>query len=617
MTVARTIRRATSPPSSSTARTARPASALRPRSPTPSAPSCSHSPAASSPEPRRPPALRDPMPRRPPPAHRPYRPRRRPVAAATMRRHPPRRRAAGSRRHGGGPDHRRPDHIRPHDGIADQHCDRLPGHRHGRQRAGDDRRHAAAHRLAVAVATEMLFAIGAGDQVVAVDDYSNYPAGPDHRPVGLRAQRRGHRRATSPTSSCSPATPTLVAARGPSASTVLLPRRRRLDDTYAQLASSARPPATPKRPPTGRRDAATNRRARRRGAGARGAADLLPRARRHATPSRRPRSSASSTRWPASSIADPADPTRRRLPAAVAEFLVDADPDVSSSPTRRRRSDRRRRSAPAPASPAAGRDDGARRGARRRHRLPLGAAIVDLLETIVDAQAAARSVSDSGAAARAVTARHRGQPARVLPGWVAAGASPSSPPCVAVTSARCGTAAPGRPGAARPAPRRGRRLRPRGPRPPSSGRSACPASCSACSSASSCRSAGGGYQGVVPQPARRPVPARRRRRRRLGATIAIVGTARLGRAGPRAARRLRRGARRRRAHLRSWARGGGRVRSTASLILAGVAVAGFLTASRPSCSSATTTPSARSTRWMLGSLTRRGATSACCCRTWS
>ncbi len=47
-------------------------------------------------------------------------------------------------------------------------------------------------------ATEMLFAIGAGDQVMAVDDQSNYP--PEAlreatRPVGARAERRGDRRA--------------------------------------------------------------------------------------------------------------------------------------------------------------------------------------------------------------------------------------------------------------------------------------------------------------------------------------------------------------------------------------------------------------------------------------
>ena len=55
-----------------------------------------------------------------------------------------------------------------------------------------------------ATSTEMLFAIGAGDQVVAVDDQSNYPGGrPDHRPVGLRAERRGDHAPTTPTSSCS------------------------------------------------------------------------------------------------------------------------------------------------------------------------------------------------------------------------------------------------------------------------------------------------------------------------------------------------------------------------------------------------------------------------------
>ena len=44
-------------------------------------------------------------------------------------------------------------------------------------------------------ATETLFAIGAGSQVVAVDDQSDYPKGaPKHQAVGLHAERRGDRR---------------------------------------------------------------------------------------------------------------------------------------------------------------------------------------------------------------------------------------------------------------------------------------------------------------------------------------------------------------------------------------------------------------------------------------
>ena len=52
-----------------------------------------------------------------------------------------------------------------------------------------------------ATATEMLFAIGAGDQVVAVDDYSNYPA--EAPTTDLSAPTRTSRPSapTTPTSS--------------------------------------------------------------------------------------------------------------------------------------------------------------------------------------------------------------------------------------------------------------------------------------------------------------------------------------------------------------------------------------------------------------------------------
>ena len=51
----------------------------------------------------------------------------------------------------------------------------IPGGGRGGERGGHDRDDAGEHRLAVSDRTEMLFAIGAGEQVVAVDDFSTYP----------------------------------------------------------------------------------------------------------------------------------------------------------------------------------------------------------------------------------------------------------------------------------------------------------------------------------------------------------------------------------------------------------------------------------------------------------
>ncbi len=88
-------------------------------------------------------------------------------------------------------------------------------------------------------ATEMLFAIGAGDQVMAVDDQSNYPAEAAAKRPTCPASRRTSKRspATNPTSWSSPTTPTSSPAQletlgidvlgGPSAAT--------LDDTYDQI----------------------------------------------------------------------------------------------------------------------------------------------------------------------------------------------------------------------------------------------------------------------------------------------------------------------------------------------------------------------------------------------
>ena len=56
--------------------------------------------------------------------------------------------------------------------------------------------------------TEMLFAIDAGRQVVAVDEYSNYPSGrAEDRPVRRTSPTPRRSRSTRPTWSCSPTTP--------------------------------------------------------------------------------------------------------------------------------------------------------------------------------------------------------------------------------------------------------------------------------------------------------------------------------------------------------------------------------------------------------------------------
>ncbi len=57
-------------------------------------------------------------------------------------------------------------------------------------------------------ATEMLYAIGAGSQVKAVDSDSNYPPqAPRTKLSDFNAQRRGDRRRNSPTSWWCPTTP--------------------------------------------------------------------------------------------------------------------------------------------------------------------------------------------------------------------------------------------------------------------------------------------------------------------------------------------------------------------------------------------------------------------------
>ena len=103
-------------------------------------------------------------------------------------------------------------------------------------------------------ATEMLYAIGAGSQVKAVDKYSDYPTeGPPDQPRRRRPQRRGDRRRTTPTSSWCPATPPGSTGRLASSAIPVLsdagrhhPRPR----PTSSSTSSGRPPVTcPRRRP--------------------------------------------------------------------------------------------------------------------------------------------------------------------------------------------------------------------------------------------------------------------------------------------------------------------------------------------------------------------------------
>ena len=59
--------------------------------------------------------------------------------------------------------------------AATQATPAFPRLDHGRERQGHDQPRAAAHRVAVRHGDESLFAIGAGSQVVAADDQSDYP----------------------------------------------------------------------------------------------------------------------------------------------------------------------------------------------------------------------------------------------------------------------------------------------------------------------------------------------------------------------------------------------------------------------------------------------------------
>ena len=97
-------------------------------------------------------------------------------------------------------------------------------------------------------ATEMLFAIGAGDQVVAVDDYSNYPAEALAKSHDLSGYDPSVEAVggSSPTSSSSPTRPTASATQLATGSTFCggPPAATTSTTSTPSSSSSARPPAT-------------------------------------------------------------------------------------------------------------------------------------------------------------------------------------------------------------------------------------------------------------------------------------------------------------------------------------------------------------------------------------
>ena len=208
-------------------------------------------------------------------------------------------------------------------------------------------------------ATEMLFAIGAGDQVVAADEQSNHPE--DVPTTDLSAYEPNVEAITT----YDPDLVVLVGsrrARGrPRGSRDRGARRSRGRDPRRHLrpdrASSARSPATPTRRPRSVEEMQAD------------IEELVadrPRARRArsptttssttpSTPSRPTRSSASSTRSPASRTS-PTRPTPTGRPAATRSCRPSTSstptPTSSSSPTRSAASRTSTPSAPARASPA-------------------------------------------------------------------------------------------------------------------------------------------------------------------------------------------------------------------------------------------------------------------------
>ena len=447
-------------------------------------------------------------------------------------------------------------------------------------------------------ATESLFAIGAGPQVIAVDDQSDYPK---------NAPKTTLSGFTPNVEAIAGYKPDLVVVsydpnnlvstlRGLGIRVLVQDAATTLADAYAQIAA-ARQGHRPREAGRLRRrdDEEADRRARRRRHAARPRADRLPRARARPT-TRRPRARSSASVYALfglKNIADAADTTRRRLPEALGRVRRLAEPRPrSSSPTSRaagRRRENGRR--------AAGLERPSRRCAPGR----------SCGSTTRSPRAGGRGSSTSSARS---PARARASEASERRRALDRGRRRRSLLVAALV-----TGAPRRAGAHRPSATSLRLVRSHSCRSSTSTRSSrrrdeailwhirLPRVVLGALVGAMLALAGALVPGRVPQPARRPVPARRRRRRRasarrsrsstrggtstatccrsrrsLGGAVAVVAAYAIGRSAGRGA--ARRDARARRRHGRVVPHRGADVRPAAAL---GHAAGGLLLDPRRGC----------------------------------
>ena len=465
-----------------------------------------------------------------------------------------------------------------------------------------------------ATATEMLFAIGAGDQVMAVDEQSNYPAeapntdlsayepnveaiaayDPDLVVIADDGDARG-RASRSWASTCS-----------------WLPAAEGLDDSYAQIdGARGASPATPTRRPT----VVEQMQAGHRGPAGRGArpdhaADVLPRARQHAVLGDLvARSSASSTSWPGWRTS-PTRPTRTAQSAATRSCPPStsskADPDlVFLADTKCCAQDRRDVRRPARLRRPAGRGRSTTGWSCSTTTSPAGGARAS-------STCSGRSSSGEGRAGRVST-----------PATAAVGRRPSRSRAAAARLAggRRGRGRGRRGGRARDRARsalvaRRRRARAARPAHPSLDRAADRDRRADPAAAGGARPAGrrarsslcgASYQGVFRNPLADPYLLGAAAGAGLGVTLVIVGRGR--RPATRSAPLRWRPSSARWPPWRSrtllGASGGGRA-STASLILAGVAVASFLTAVQTYVQQRNQDTIRQVYSWILGRLSTAG-----------
>ena len=378
-------------------------------------------------------------------------------------------------------------------------------------------------------ATESLFAIGAGDQVIAVDDQSNYPAeAPMTNLSGLHAERRGDRRlqARSRRRLVRPGRARRRRSRSSRSRCSSRSRGRRSHDAYDQIEPARRrPPGTPAEAAsvvaTMKAQIAASIASAPTGAQAlKVYHELGP-----------DYYSATSKTFIGSvyallglkNIADAADKTRLRLPAALRRVHRHADPDLIVLADTK----------------CCGQTAATSRSGRAGARSPRSRTATSSRSTTTSPLAGGRGSSTSSSIVAAkvdtggVEARRRQFAARGR-GGASRPVRPRGVPIVGAAAFLVGSTllgllvgpvhlGIGAVVAARPdrtcrswtsdSPMSRARTR------RSSGSSARRASCSGCSSAAMLALAGGVLPGRVPEPARRPVPARRRRRRRARSDV--------------------------------------------------------------------------------------------------